>query len=72
MEVRTQPTFLETLTSKYDFEPVKLPGLSRNGPLLSQNFKVSNGRSINKTIPVKINRCLFKIRTLNLGQLVFS
>ena len=30
---------------------------------LSQNFKVSNGWPINKKIPVKINRCLFKIRT---------
>ena len=30
---------------------------------LSQNFKVSNGGPINKKIPVKINRCLFKIRT---------
>ena len=26
------PTLLETLISKYDFGPVKLPGLSRNGP----------------------------------------
>ena len=26
------PYFLETLISKYDFGPVKLPGLSRNGP----------------------------------------
>ena len=32
LEVRTRPTFLETLISKYDFGPVKLPGLSRNGP----------------------------------------
>ena len=39
---------------------------------LSQDFKVSYGRPISKKIPVKINRCLFKIRTLNLGQLVFS
>ena len=31
LEVRTRPTFLETLISKYDFGPVKLPGLSRNG-----------------------------------------
>ena len=30
---------------------------------LSQNFKVSNGGPINKKIPVKMNRCLFKIRT---------
>ena len=30
MEVRAHPTFLETLISKYDFRPVKLPGLSTN------------------------------------------
>ena len=34
LEVRTHPTFLETLISKYDFRPVMLPGLSRNGPQL--------------------------------------
>ena len=33
LEVRTHPTFLETLISKYDFGPVELPGPSRNGPL---------------------------------------
>ena len=33
LEVRTQHTLLETLISKYDTGPVKLPGLSRNGPL---------------------------------------
>ena len=33
-EVRTHPTFLETWISKYDFGPVKLPGLqSINGRL---------------------------------------
>ena len=32
LEVRTHPTFLETLISKYDFGPVIFPGLSRNGP----------------------------------------
>ena len=32
LEFRTQPTFLEILISKSDFGPVKLPGLSRNGP----------------------------------------
>ena len=31
-EVRTRPTFLETLISKSDSGPGKLPGLSRNGP----------------------------------------
>ena len=32
LEVKTHPTFLENLISKYDFGPVKLSGLSRNGP----------------------------------------
>ena len=31
-EVRTRPTFLHTLISNSDTGPVKLPGLSRNGP----------------------------------------
>ena len=34
LEVKTHPTFLENLISKCDFGPVKLPGLSRNGPLV--------------------------------------
>ena len=34
VEVRTQHTFLENLISKYDTGPVKLPGLSRNWPLI--------------------------------------
>ena len=34
LEVTTHPTFLENLMSKYYFGPVKLPGLSRNGPLV--------------------------------------
>ena len=33
LEIRRQPIFFETLISKYDIGPVKLPGLSRNGPL---------------------------------------
>ena len=33
LEVRTHPTFLENLISKYDFGSVKLLGLSRNGSL---------------------------------------
>ena len=33
-EVRTHPALLDTLISKYDIGPVKLPGLSRNGPLV--------------------------------------
>ena len=32
-EVRTHPTLLENLISKYDIGPFKLPGLSRNRPL---------------------------------------
>lgn len=32
LEVRTHPTLLKTLLSKYDFRPIKLPGLSRNEP----------------------------------------
>ena len=36
LEVKTHPTFLENLISKHDFGPVKLPGLSRNGPLVSK------------------------------------
>ena len=35
-ELRAHPTFLGTLISKYDFGPVKLPGLSRNRPLDTQ------------------------------------
>ena len=31
LEVRRHLTFLETLISTYDFGPVKLPSLSRNG-----------------------------------------
>ena len=37
LEVRTHPTFLGTLTSKSDFGPVKLPGLSRNGLLVPKH-----------------------------------
>ena len=32
LQVRTHPTFLGNLISKYDFGPVKLTGRSRNGP----------------------------------------
>ena len=39
-EVRTHPNFLETLISKYDFGPVELPDVSRNGPLGSNGIKV--------------------------------
>ena len=39
LEVRTKHTFLENLISKYDNGPVKLPGLSRNGPLVGKSLK---------------------------------
>ena len=32
LELRTDPTFLQTLISKYDTGPINLPGLSRYGP----------------------------------------
>ena len=37
LKVRTQNTFLENSISKYDFGPVKLPSLSRTGPLPREN-----------------------------------
>jgi len=33
LEVTAHPTFPDTSISKYDFWPVKLPGISRNGPM---------------------------------------
>ena len=39
LDFKTHPTFLENLISKYDFGPVKLPGLSRNGPQTTSNLK---------------------------------
>ena len=33
LEDRTHPSFLKTYIWKYDSGPIKLPGLSRNGPL---------------------------------------
>ena len=39
LEFRTYPTFLEILISKSDFGPVKLPGLSRNGPLGEERYR---------------------------------
>ena len=36
--VKKQPVFLESLISKYGFGPVKLPGLSRNGPQAFWHF----------------------------------
>ena len=41
LEVRTHHTFLENLISKYDTGPGKLPGLSRNGPLASNDLSQS-------------------------------
>ena len=42
-EFRIHPTFLEILISKSDSGPVKLPGLSRNGPLLSCFVSIPDG-----------------------------
>ena len=39
LEVRTHPTFLENLISKYVFGPVQLPGVSRNGPLVTNMIR---------------------------------
>jgi len=50
------------MNEKWLYGLEKFPGLSRNGPQLSQDLKVSNGGPIHEKIPVKINRCLFKIR----------
>ena len=44
-EVRTHPTLLENLISKYAIGPVKLPGLSRNGPLVLY-FEIEVSRKI--------------------------
>ena len=41
------PTFLETLISKYDSGPVKLPGLSRNEP---KNWHVAQTRAYRTTV----------------------
>ena len=43
LEVITDPIFLESLISKYGFGPVKLQGLSRNGPLVLVDFQVRLG-----------------------------
>ena len=60
--VRTHPTFLETLISKYHFGPVKLPGLSRNGlqgrvvwKLVNTNPGLKVGQSMNfSSIPINV------------------
>ena len=43
LEVRTHPTFLETMISKYDFRSVKLLGLLRNGPQIPLLKTMMNG-----------------------------
>ena len=50
LEVKTHPTFLKNLISKYDFRPVKLPGLSRNGPqcrVVRKPVDVNPGLNVN-------------------------
>ena len=47
---RTHPTFLENLISKDDFGPVKLLGLSRNGPqgrVVRKPLNVNPGLNVN-------------------------
>ena len=51
LEVIRHPTFLETLISKYNFRPVKLTGLSRNGPLVRSVWPSVNVIVILKFIP---------------------
>ena len=43
LEFRTHPAFLQILISKSDFEPAKLPGLSRNG---SQDTKFVSATNV--------------------------
>ena len=38
LELRTDPTFLQTLISKYDFGCLNLPGRSRNGSQVSEAY----------------------------------
>ena len=47
LEVRTHPTILET----YDFGPVELPGLLRNGPMLREVFLWVNSVFPSSQIP---------------------
>ena len=72
LEVRTHPTFLENLISKYDFGPVKLPGLSRNGPLVTITSEIQEtgttiyrpylGRPERLTIHIGMKRSAFQLR----------
>ena len=52
LEARTHLTLLETLISKFDFGPVKLPGLSRNG----LQMPVKMGKSRLLSISVSANQ----------------
>ena len=46
------PTFLETLISKYDFGPVKLPGVSRNGPQRWEHIQ-------NISVQLRLTLCVY-------------
>ena len=46
LEVRTHPTFLETLISKSDSGLIKLLGLSRDGRLVSDGSQVTRVTSL--------------------------
>ena len=49
LEVRTHSAFLETLISKYDFVPVKLRGLWRNGPP-KPYFEIKVSRKVGRVL----------------------
>ena len=51
LEVRTLPTFLETLISKYDLRPVKLAGLSRNAPMTRKADRARSQRAKRMMVP---------------------
>ena len=69
LEVKTHPTFLEKLISKCDFGLVKLPGLSRKGPLVRDEKENSDSLTVcilqygplRRTVQELISaNCLFK------------
>ena len=45
LEAKTRHIFLDTLNSKHDFGPVKLSGLSKNGPPVSY-FEIKFSRKV--------------------------
>ena len=64
LEVRARLTFLETLISKYDVGPVKLPGLSRNGPpIRKRRHKNENRRPKTMTLWSKTKTQWSKTKT---------